>query len=294
MSVPLPRGYRRATAGCKCPVCGRPDWCLVHQDRASALCPRTPSDQSWGEWGFLHVVDAHAVATRRTVEYRDPPPRTLPNIDSLIDKYEKGLDVGKAKRLAIRLGVELSALVALRMGWSFQYAAFTFPMYDAIRRPIGLRLRNEQGQKWSVAGSRNGLFIPFFTPQQIAETEEWYVVEGPTDAAACLSIGLRAIGRPSCSSAVDMTAAFLQGKSVVIVSNYDEVKFRANGSAFTPGQEGSIVLADALLGRAREVRVIYPTGGHKDMRSWVNAGATIDDVEALKLNASKWVRRRTS
>lgn len=294
MSVPFPDGYRRVTKTCKCPVCGRPDWCLIHRDGGLALCPRTPSPKSRGEWGFLHVLNEKVSSVHLASLERQPPPRKLENIDGLIDKYEKGLDVGKAKRLAIRLGVEFAALVGLRMGWSYQYAAFTFPMYDALRRPIGLRLRNEQGQKWSVAGSRNGLFIPFYTSEQVADTNEWYVVEGPTDTAACLSIGLRAIGRPSCSAGVDMTAAFLHGKSVVIVSNYDEVKFRENGTTFTPGQDGASILADSLLGRAREVRVIYPVGGHKDMRSWVNAGATLNDVEALKLNARTWIKRRAS
>lgn len=293
MSVSLPRDFVRVNHARKCPICGRHDWCLIRRDGSAALCPRTPSERSWGEWGFLHQVKDGPRFAVASVE-REPPPRKLENIEGLICKYEKGLDVGKAKRLAIRLGVHFASLVGLRMGWSYYHAAFTFPMYDALRRPIGLRLRNDLGQKWSVAGSRNGLFIPYYTPEQVAETNEWYVVEGPTDTAACLSIGLRAIGRPSCSSAVDMTAAFLHGKSVVIVANYDEVKHRENGTPYTPGQDGAAVLADALLGRAREVRVIYPVGGHKDMRSWVNAGATLDDVEALKLNAGRWIRKRVA
>lgn len=291
MNVPLPSGYVRVNRSRRCPVCGRPDWCLIHRDGGSALCPRTPSEKQRGEFGFLHVVNER-VSSQRVESFERQAPRTLENIPGLIEKYEKGLGFGQCKRLAIRLGVRWEALVGLRMGWSYQFAAFTFPMYDALRRPIGIRLRNEQGQKWSIAGSRNGLFIPYYTGEMVSETNEWYVVEGPTDTAACLSLGLRAIGRPSCSSGVDMTVAFLTGKSVVIVSNYDQVKFRNDGSAFQPGQDGSTVLADALLGRAREVRVIYPVGGHKDMRSWVQAGATMDDVEALKLNANKWIRRR--
>ena len=274
MSVSLPRDFVRVNHARKCPICGRHDWCLIRRDGSAALCPRTPSERSWGEWGFLHQVKDGPRFAVASVE-REPPPRKLENIEGLICKYEKGLDVGKAKRLAIRLGVHFASLVGLRMGWSYYHAAFTFPMYDALRRPIGLRLRNDLGQKWSVAGSRNGLFIPYYTPEQVAETNEWYVVEGPTDTAALLSVGLAAIGRPNDRGGGEFIAQWIaaQGRAMHAVVVLD---------AGDSGIEGGCALAAMLHARrlCASVRTLLPPYGHKDARRWVRAGADAAQVRA--------------
>ncbi len=41
-----------------CPICGKPDWCLVAPDKSAAICPRTPdgSAKEIPGSGFLHVT----------------------------------------------------------------------------------------------------------------------------------------------------------------------------------------------------------------------------------------------
>ena len=43
-----------------CPVCGKPDWCLISEDGKSAVCARIESDQPVGSKGagWLHRLDA--------------------------------------------------------------------------------------------------------------------------------------------------------------------------------------------------------------------------------------------
>lgn len=290
----IPSGYIRVTPRNKCPICGRADWCLIHKDGATAICPRTLSDRSWGECGFLHVVDESVKAARRPALTIERPPPSLVNPNGLIDKYQDGLDQESADELAMSLGVSLASLVALRCGWSHQYQAYTFPMYDGLRRVIGIRVRNKIGQKWAVPGSRNGLFVPYLTPDQMIETKEWAVVEGPTDTAACLTLGIMAIGRPSCSAGIEYTVDLLRGKSVVIIGNYDSPKTRPDGTTFYPGQDGAAKLADELARVCKSVRVIYPRSGSKDVREWLANGLTRDELLAVKGNSPPWRVRRTA
>jgi hypothetical protein len=59
-------------------------------------------------------------------------------------------------------------------------------MNDGKRSVIGIRLRNDLGRKWAVTGSRQGLFLPGPHPGQTV-----LIVEGPTDAAAAVDLGVQ-------------------------------------------------------------------------------------------------------
>jgi phage/plasmid primase-like uncharacterized protein len=154
-----------------------------------------------------------------------------------------------------------------------------------LGKVIGVRLRAENGQKWAVSGSRQGLFIP---DGQSAPDDPVLVCEGPTDTAALLDLGFYAIGRPSCSGGSLTLAAMLAGCHVVIVGDRDEPKTRPDGSVFFPGQDGAERLAEALLlARAQTVRIVYPLNA-KDAREWKRAGATADVVRTVINQRDFW------
>ena len=46
--------WQRVTKSCRCPVCGRPDWCLIAADGTAAICARVQSGKRCGEAGWLH------------------------------------------------------------------------------------------------------------------------------------------------------------------------------------------------------------------------------------------------
>lgn len=60
--------WLRVSGRNQCPVCGKPDWCLISQDGTAAICPRIRSDKQAGDAGWLH---------RLTADYRPrtPPPK---------------------------------------------------------------------------------------------------------------------------------------------------------------------------------------------------------------------------
>ena len=42
-----------------CPICGKPDWCLIAGDKTAAICKRIESPKQCGEAGWLHRLRDH-------------------------------------------------------------------------------------------------------------------------------------------------------------------------------------------------------------------------------------------
>lgn len=265
----------RATRGRPCPVCGKPNWCLVAEDGSRAICARVESERRAGEAGWLHVMHTSGppVRRRRTVtvqvQHADFTTAALTAAEFLDPDGPSGV-----ADLAVSLGVSARSLTRLHVGWNGW--AWTFPMKDARGATIGIRVRRPNGDKLAVKGSRQGLFIP----DGIEPIERLLVVEGPTDTAAALDLGFDAIGRPSCSGGVELVrncVAHAQAKDVVVFADADG-----------PGRAGAASLAKQLAPFVR-VRVAEPPGLHKDLREWLRAGATNADVERA-IEAAERVR----
>jgi hypothetical protein len=279
----IPKGYIRATRNRPCPICGKPDWCLVAKDGSSALCPRVRSLEDRGEAGYFHRI-GDAVA-REPVKFVERAGRMDIRWDDICARMEDEAEtVGAFAAMSIRLGVSPESLRRLNMGFAEPLSAFSFPMRDATDRIIGVRLRDANGNKTAIRGSRNGLFIPRGPSNAKLPL---LVVEGPTDAAAALDLGFEVVGRPSCSACVDMTCAYCRGRDVVVVEDHDEPKVLPGGKVFYPGQEGAAKLAAVLRATARTIKVIAPIRA-KDLRAWVRAGATRDLVKDVIANTGYW------
>src|SRR4051812_36138285 len=62
----------RVSKATPCPVCEKPDWCLVARDRSAAICQRVKSDRECGQAGYLHRLTTtgpvrRGMQTRRIV-----------------------------------------------------------------------------------------------------------------------------------------------------------------------------------------------------------------------------------
>lgn len=169
----------------------------------------------------------------------------------------------QVRELAGNLGVDASALKFLGAAWDPEAKAWAYPMRDESGKVCGIRLRNNSGQKWSVAGSKQGLFIP-----QCDNPHQIIICEGVTDAAAALTLGFYAIGRPSCLGCEEnvlKTILRLKVREVVLVSDNDD-----------PGIRGM----DKLQGQLpiRSVLWIPPT---KDLRGFLLAGGTMEMLNSM-------------
>lgn len=259
-----------------CPICRREDWCTLGD--FAVLCQREPSDHPFVKGGWFHAyTDSRApkfIPPKRDVA---PP---LANAEELALKwYEKTPESQLIQHAQQHLGIASFALDCLLAGYSPEHKAWSFPMRDGDNKIIGIRLRNEQGDKWAVKGSRQGLFIPTYFEFQSPDSDHsiCYVTEGPTDCAACLSIGLYSIGRPSCNANADQLKIALKNhkiRRVVIIADNDD-KRRPDGRQWSPGIDGAKALGSAL--KMPHVIWIPPC---KDVREFVRQGGTRQQIES--------------
>jgi hypothetical protein len=262
----------------RCPVCGKADWCSIAGDKTACVCMRVESNTRTKNGGFLHRLtdDVRPRGPRRIVF---PTRAALPDLTTLAAGYKEAATIDRLIAFAAQLGVSVSSLTAFGVGWAASYPAWSFPMTDPATGAVtGIRLRPPIGRKFSVTGGKDSLFMPdVFTDDGVL-----LITEGATDAIAAHSIGfLNSIGRPSCAGGTAHLVTLVRHRRparVVVVRDNDE-----------PGIQGAETLASTLALYARNVRVIAPPEGTKDMREWVAAGATRDHLEQHALVAD--VRR---
>ena len=179
-------------------------------------------------------------------------------------QYQQQLTDKKLNWLSMKLGISAKSLKRLCVGWDGE--AYTFPMSNAQGQIIGIRRRFPDGCKVSIIGSKTGLFIPFdLSPESLL-----LICEGPTDTAAALDLGFTAIGRPNCNSKVEMTAETVKGRDIVIFGDNDD-----------GGMVGAERLSDTLVLYCKDVRIVYPPDGIKDLRDWLSIGLTAEKLRDI-------------
>lgn len=201
----------------RCPICDHADWCGVSKDGTAVVCMRVQSDHGTRNDGWLHLLSDPI-----PVIPSPKPTEVAPDLMGLWQRWQKETDFHFLDGFAMTLGVDSEALQAIGCAWNGQ--AWAFPMKDAQKDLIGIRLRGSDGRKWAVTGSRQGLFIPESYPYCI-DDGTMYLTEGPTDLAAAMTLGLYAIGRPSCLGQEEMILAYLRNvkaRRIVIVTDNDQ------------------------------------------------------------------------
>lgn len=249
----------RVTRKSPCMVCGKPDFCTFAPEHETVCCMRVESDRpsknAFGGW--LHKIGGDSPLPAYI-----PPVKVLNrevDLKRLWRRWFDETDPIHRDGFAMSIGVDTQALVSLGCAWTGK--AWAFPMRNEFGEIIGIRLRNEEGRKWAVTGSRSGLFVP-----SDCDKTAW-ICEGPTDTAAALSLGLFGVGRPSCLGQEEMISAFLkqQGvRRVAILADNDE-----------PGQRGAHKLKAAL-----KISSCIWSPPTKDLREFVLFGGTRQLIEA--------------
>lgn len=265
--------WRRVNRANPCPICKRPDWCLVSADGGAALCQRVESPKRCGEGGWLHRLKDGPRQERRCVRVvrLSPDGSVREDMARLARDFREAVDPGRLYQLAVSLGLSVTSLCQFGVGWSAEHRTWSFPMTDAGGAVLGIRLRRPNGFKFAVKGGREGLFIPSTAGDGISPL---YICEGPTDAAALLDMAFTHVaGRPSCTGGVQLLVELVRRRrpaEVVIVADADE-----------PGRRGADNLASVLVLYAPAVRVIAPPEGVKDARDWLRAGGTREVVQRV-------------
>ena len=117
---------------------------------------------------------------------------TTDQCNALHEQYLK--DIGnRADTLASELGVSKDSLSKLEVGFDLQRMCFTFPERDHEQNIVGFSTRYVDGKKLCVKGSRRAATIP---NQWDSGEGPIFLVEGASDVAACITMGMNVIGRP--------------------------------------------------------------------------------------------------
>jgi hypothetical protein len=147
-------------------------------------------------------------------------------------------------------------------------------MRDGEGHIIGLRTRYRDASKKAVLGSRNGIFVP-----DGLETSNLWLVEGPSEVAALLTVGIEAFGRPSNQAGLDQIVPYVRRlglRQLVIGINND----RKGVDDLT--WHGAEAVVKALPGV--RCKIVSPPVC-KDYRAWVNQGATAATLRSLEKNS---------
>ena len=251
-----------------CLECRKADWCCyVGPDEAPelVLCMRRESDRPAKNGGWIH--DLRKGITKRPKRRSLTLKRPRLDFSEMLPRFR--VEPRLIDELAAQLGVSSKNLCRLDVGWSPTRQAWTFPMRNGSGDVVGIRLRQLDGKKKSVTGSREGIFIP----NDLEKNRQLLVAEGPTDATALLDLGYSAIGRPSCSGGAAFVCQFVRNhrcRQVVIAADMD-----------IPGQNGAEKLASVLLPYVKSLCIIAPPPGFKDFRDWRKKTATSKDLQKL-------------
>lgn len=259
--------WKRVSKSCSCPVCGKPDWCMISSDESAAICSRIESAKRAGNAGWVHRLQdkPYRRPQWRTTERRKQR-RELSEIVEIAIGCQRTILPASILWLADELGVEPRALRSLSVGMNTEYRAFSFPMREPNGSICGIRYRGTNGSKYAEPGSRDGMF---FDPDSLAG-DYLAIVEGASDAAALLSIGFQSVvGRASCHANIGQLVQLcrrLQFRSVLIVPDADQ-----------KGWQGARLLAEQLIQRTRIAPdFLNLPPGIKDVRECVQSKKNAD------------------
>lgn len=289
--------WQRVSRSEPCHVCGKPDYCTRSDDGAEC-CMRVESKVPMKNGGWLH---RNGDIQPRPV-FR-PKRLTDSELSARFGPLARHWYVGKdkeIKQLAETLGIAPWALDALHVG--FDGECFTFPERNHNGQIIGCNRRFTDGTKRCVIGSRRGLT---FTDYWADAYGPVLIVEGASDVAAGLTLGLCVIGRPSNTGGVDYLTRLL-GKypsgRIILIAERDEkdrtklVRHRPDchccGQCF-PGKFGAVQTSIRLskqLGRI--VAWSFVPGHAKDLRGWLTSmSASPNNEQAMRRLADSLLRR---
>jgi hypothetical protein len=257
-------------------VCRKPDNCTVsrfvsNDGKRAVYCGRTPGTLGTNNGGqHLHWI--HATDRADGLALQCEPPQSNRKKKQTRGAWDGSATLywdfegGHRAELAGKLGVSIQSLERLGAGWHPQLRCWTFPERDATGKVIGISTRLPSGQKKMMAGGARGLT---YAADWDTGNGPICLVEGGSDTAAGITIGISVIGRPSNRGGVahlkDLLAGVSAHREIIVIAERDQ---KENGD--WPGKDGAISVAEQLADAlGRQVIWALPPDNAKDTRAWL-------------------------
>ncbi len=317
-----PTEFRSVTSAEPCVICGKGDWCRRTADGAHE-CHRMnePTSNEYGRvattpagFAVYRVSDDQPTGAPKRADSNEGRVRTVITADLAAEdrSFRAALSAERKITIAHQLGVSVAALDSIGIGranqsdlrrlrasgngWkeSHPLVVSSFPECDATGAVVGFCFRTDDGRKGSPSGkvgAKRGLIIPSTLSTR---PDLVLLVEGPTDVAACETLGIAAVGRPSNASGGSFIAQLLARREVLVVGENDQ-----NPAGTWPGREGAEKLANHLARKwKRQVGWALPPEGFKDARSYlqhlVANGLDLNDERACHEAGKQFVETLTT
>lgn len=262
----------RVNGSRKCPICERPDWCLLSPDGKAAICTRVESKKRCGEAGWLHRLDNG----NELPAFVPPPvrPKTdAPRWHAVAMECSQQITNEQVLELSAKLGLPCVGIACIGLvgSWNNEDGtkSIVFPERDGQDNVIGLNRRFEDGRKLHLPGGSRGLTLPLNWDDD--RPDPLYIVEGPTDTAAMVCAGLSAWGRPSnrggVAFIVEALAKINPARTVIIVGENDK---KPDGQ--WPGLIGCMSVAGGVQAKVKNpVNWALAPVDYKDVREYLTS-----------------------
>lgn len=272
-----------------CPLCGKPDNCSVSRDGGAAWCGRIEEGSIRQNNGgqFLHMLrdnrNAPTGQQKRPVQTKTKKKSSADFGRRVESCFNDPAVEARRLELAIQLAGSFAqdyaeSLRRLMVGWHVKW--WSFPERDATGRFIGINKRYRDGEKRRIKGGKSGLTYCDKWDESVGPI---YLVEGGSDVAAMLTMGLAVVGRPSNVSGVDLLCELLrpidQRRDIIVIGEKDEKdrstikKHRPDCECCNqcwPGKYGAVRTATQLSEQLdRPIDWSFPPGNAKDVRGWM-------------------------
>jgi len=265
--IPTNDDWRPVSSRTPCPICGGDHRCDLSSDGAVVKCYRQSAGAFKTDTDTKGEYHVHRLRDDRPApaSTRKAKPKPATDWEGVQDRCAAAVTYPQVEALSYDLFVTIASLYDLGVGWDGSRGVYTFPEQDAERRVVGLSTRTIDGEKRFLPGGKRGLVIP--DSLELAGADTLLIVEGVSDVAACITLGIPAIGRPSNRGGVDLLADLLgdyRGEILVVGENDQKP-----GGEW-PGREGAVHVSTELATRlGRLVQWTLPPHGTKDLRSWL-------------------------
>ncbi len=257
---------RTADLNILCPVCNKPDGCLVANDGTAAICSRKSegSTKKVGK-GAFHGGWLHILGNFKPIKYIIPPKKEV-SWNKWSVKFAKQLIENREAFGNFCRTINLNPISALRFYIGWHEGWVTIPVYGTTRKIVGIQRRKRNIKRY-MKYSGMGVFVPSAFFQDPSDTLA--VCEGWTDTVTALEYGYNAIGKVNAYVGNEEVLAYAMTHPKIT-----KVILFADSNEDGVGLAGAEETAELL--NEFETRVVLTP--EKDLRKCKQKGMTIHEI----------------